>query len=150
MEIRTCIHSRRCRVAEEFSRQTRRVFAGMLGAFQENATQYDRKRPAHTVVEVVTTGSKLAPFGHIDIKFMIEECLHMKRRNRFFRMTSLILVFALMLSLLPTQALALGSYGNPPRLWPSKSCAWMASGQSRPFPSTSMGQKKTSFSAPRI
>lgn len=38
----------------------------------------------------------------------------MKRRNRFFRMTSLILVFALMLSLLPTQALALGSYGEPP------------------------------------
>ena len=30
----------------------------------------------------------------------------MKRRNRFFRMTSLILVFALMLSLLPTQVLA--------------------------------------------
>ena len=38
----------------------------------------------------------------------------MKRRNRFFRMTSLLLVFALMLSLLPTQALALGSYGEPP------------------------------------
>jgi len=44
-----------------------------FGAFQENATQYDRKRPAHTVAEVVTTGSKLAPFWHIDIKFLREE-----------------------------------------------------------------------------
>ena len=44
-------------MGEGFSRQTRRVFAGMLGTFQENATRYGGKRPGHTVFEVVNTGS---------------------------------------------------------------------------------------------
>ena len=56
-DFRTCIHSRRCRRGEGFFRQTRRVFAGMLGAFQENATRYGGKRPAQTAFEVVNTGS---------------------------------------------------------------------------------------------
>ena len=62
--IRTCIHSRGCWVGEEFSRQTRRVFAGMLGAFQENATRYGGKRPAQTAFEVVNTGSKMFHVKH--------------------------------------------------------------------------------------
>ena len=55
--LRTCIHSRGCWVGEEFSRQTRRVFAGILCVFQENATRYGGKRPVHTAFEVVNTGS---------------------------------------------------------------------------------------------
>ena len=45
-------------MGEGFFRQTRRVFAGMLCAFQENATQYGGKRPVHTAFEVVNTGSQ--------------------------------------------------------------------------------------------
>ena len=56
--LRTCIHSRGCRVDEGFSRQTRRVFAGILCVLQENATQYGGKRPVHTAFEVVNTGSQ--------------------------------------------------------------------------------------------
>ena len=58
VEVRTCIHSRRCRVGEGFFRQTRRIFAGILCVFQENSTQYGGKRPVQTAFEVVNTGSK--------------------------------------------------------------------------------------------
>ena len=61
--LRTCIHSRGCRRGEEFFRQTRRVFAGILCVFQENATQYGGKRPVHTAFEVVNTGSLFTAAG---------------------------------------------------------------------------------------
>ena len=56
--IRTCIHSRGCRLAEGFFRQARRIFAGILCVLQENSTQYGGKRPGQTAFEVVNTGSK--------------------------------------------------------------------------------------------
>ena len=38
----------------------------------------------------------------------------MKRQKRLSRVVSILLTLALVVSLLPTQALALGSYGEPP------------------------------------
>ena len=55
--LRTCIHSRGCRLAEGFFRQARRIFAGILCVLQENSTQHGGKRPGQTAFEVVNTGS---------------------------------------------------------------------------------------------
>ena len=43
--LRICIHNRKQCLDEEFFRRTRRIFAGILGGFQENGTQYGGKRP---------------------------------------------------------------------------------------------------------
>ena len=59
LELRTCIHSRGCRLSEGFFRQARRIFAGILCVLQENSTQHGGKRPGQTAFEVVNTGSKL-------------------------------------------------------------------------------------------
>ncbi|MDE6841024.1 MAG: hypothetical protein K2P49_09290, partial [Oscillospiraceae bacterium] len=47
---------------EGFSRQARRIFAGILCVLQENSTQHVGKRPAQTAFEVVNTGSKTPRF----------------------------------------------------------------------------------------
>ena len=61
--LRTCIHSRRCRLGKGFFRQTRQIFAGIRCVLQENLTQDGGKRPVQTAFEVVNTGSKL--FGMV-------------------------------------------------------------------------------------
>ena len=57
--LRTCIHSRRCRLGKGFFRQTRQIFAGIRCVLQENLTQDGGKRPVQTAFEVVNTGSKI-------------------------------------------------------------------------------------------
>lgn len=56
--MRTCIRNRGCRPGEEFFRQTRQIFAGILYVWQENLTQYGGKRPVRAVFEVANTGSE--------------------------------------------------------------------------------------------
>ena len=52
-DFRTCIHSRKCRMGERFFRQTRQIFAGILGVCQENLTKYGGKRSAQTAYWVL-------------------------------------------------------------------------------------------------
>ena len=57
--IRTCIHNRKCRMAEGFFCWPRQIFAGILCVLQENLTQAGGKRPGQAVLEAVNTGSKI-------------------------------------------------------------------------------------------
>ena len=45
-DLRTCIHSRKCRTGERFCRQTRQIFADILCVCQENLTMDGGKRSA--------------------------------------------------------------------------------------------------------
>ena len=67
ISIITCIHSRKCRMGEGFSRQARQISAGIFGAFQEDSTQYGGERPARMAFEVANTGSKKYIRGHLTL-----------------------------------------------------------------------------------
>ena len=49
--LRACLISRSMPNGREFCRQARQIFAGILGGFQENFTQYGGKRPAGRCAE---------------------------------------------------------------------------------------------------
>ncbi len=70
ISLRTCIHSRRCRLGKGFFRQTRQIFAGIRCVLQENLTQDGGKRPVQTAFEVVNTGSN-NPYEKSNLKTLL-------------------------------------------------------------------------------